>query len=72
MIEILLAALMGLMRTASGAVIAIITASVIMESTAMGITLAVALALYSYASRVISKIDDVQDVADAEGGEDEY
>lgn len=72
MIEILLAALMGLMRTASGAVIAIITASVIMESTATGITLAVALALYSYASRVISKIDDVQDVADAEGGEDEY
>jgi len=72
MIDIFFSALLGLARTVSAAIIAILLASIIFESAAMGITLAVALAVYAFSSCKIRKIDDVSDVDTPPDGEEDY
>ena len=72
MIDIFFSALLGFARTVSAVIIAVLLGSIIFESAAMGITLAVALAVYAYSSCKIRKIDDVSDVDTPPNGEENY
>ena len=72
MIDIFFSALLGLARTVSAVIIAVLLASIIFESAAMGITLAVALAVFAYCQHKIRKIDDVSDVDTPPNGEENY
>lgn len=72
MIDIFFSALLGLARTVSAVIIAVLLASIIFESATMGITLAVALAVYAFSSCKIRKIDDVSDVDTPPDGEEDY
>lgn len=72
--DLLISAMLGLARTLSAAVIIILLTGIIIESTAMGITLAVALAVQLIAARQIRRIEShvSDDTADDTDGEEDY